>query len=42
MTDIYGETGRSPPFAAAFEKALWALWQDGVAPTLARYLAAGA
>jgi mannitol 2-dehydrogenase len=38
MTDVYGDVGRSPQFAAAFGKALGALWRDGVAPTLTSYL----
>jgi len=41
MTDIYGDVGQSPLFAAAFGTSLGALWRDGVAPTLAQYLAAG-
>lgn len=36
---IYGETGQDPRFAAAFAAALHALWVDGTAKTLARYLA---
>lgn len=37
---IYGETGQNPRFAAAFSQALTALWADGTAKTLTRYLAA--
>jgi len=39
MEDIYGEVGRSASFAAAFGKALDALWKDGARATLTRYLA---
>ncbi|THF58916.1 mannitol dehydrogenase family protein [Ollibium composti] len=39
MEDIYGEVGRSASFAAAFAKALDALWKDGARATLTRYLA---
>ncbi|MFN7225056.1 MAG: mannitol dehydrogenase family protein [Paracoccaceae bacterium] len=37
---IYGETGHDPRFAVAFAQALSALWADGTAKTLSRYLAA--
>ena len=37
---IYGETGSDPRFAAAFTHALRALWSDGTAKTLSRYLGA--
>ena len=40
MDDIYGAVGRSPVFAKAFAAALAALWRDGTAGTLRRYLAA--
>jgi K+ transporter len=39
MEDIYGAVGRSPVFAQKFAQALNALWADGVAATLTRYLA---
>jgi len=39
MEDIYGDVGRSASFAAAFAKALDALWKDGARATLTRYLA---
>lgn len=39
MDDIYGAVGRAPAFAAAFAAALAALWRDGTAETLRRYLA---
>ena len=39
MDDIYGAVGRSPAFADAFSGALSALWRDGTAGTLRRYLA---
>jgi mannitol 2-dehydrogenase len=42
MEDIYGEVGRSPVFAAAFAEALSALWSQGTAATLQRYLDAAA
>jgi mannitol 2-dehydrogenase len=38
MRDIYGDLGRNPAFAAEFEGWLSALWSEGVAATLARYL----
>jgi len=38
MDDIYGAVGRSPVFAEAFAAALAALWRDGTAETLRRYL----
>ena len=39
MAEIYGDTGRNPVFAAAFARWLGALWQDGTAAVLKRYLA---
>ncbi len=42
MDDIYGEVGRAEPFRLAFAAALRALWSDGVAATLSRYVAGGA
>jgi mannitol 2-dehydrogenase len=39
MSDIYGDLGRNPAFAAAFGTALNSLWQHGTAATLERYLA---
>ena len=39
MDDIYGTVGHSPAFAGAFAAALAALWLDGAAVTLRRYLA---
>jgi mannitol 2-dehydrogenase len=41
MEDIYGAVGKSPVFAAAFAEALAALWRDGTAETLRRYLGRG-
>ncbi|SMX34696.1 mannitol dehydrogenase family protein [Actibacterium lipolyticum] len=41
MEDIYGDTGRNPNFVDAFTKALNALWKDGTAAVLTRYLDAG-
>ncbi|WP_299908125.1 mannitol dehydrogenase family protein [uncultured Paracoccus sp.] len=38
MADIYGATGRDPRFAEAFGNWLNALWRDGTAATLRRYL----
>lgn len=38
MSDIYGETGKSPVFAKAFDAALKSLWADGTAATLKSYL----
>ena len=38
MSEIYGETGRNPQFAEAFGRWLKALWQDGTAATLRRYI----
>lgn len=38
MADIYGATGRDPRFAGAFANWLAALWRDGTAATLRRYL----
>lgn len=39
LTDIFGELGQAPAFAAAFGHALQSLWQDGTQRTLERYLA---
>ena len=39
LTDIFGDLGRAPAFAAAFGRALEALWRDGTRRTLERYLA---
>jgi mannitol 2-dehydrogenase len=39
MEDIYGAVGRSPVFARKFAHALGALWADGTAATLTRYVA---
>ncbi|WP_103335215.1 mannitol dehydrogenase family protein [Pseudotabrizicola formosa] len=39
---IYGDAGQDPRFAAAFAGALTALWADGTAKTLQRYLTGGA
>ena len=39
MDKVYGATGKDPRFAAAFARWLAALWQDGTAATLRRYLA---
>ena len=39
MADVYGETGKAPVFQAAFGKSLRALAGDGVAATLAAYVA---
>jgi mannitol 2-dehydrogenase len=41
MEDIYGAVGKSPVFAVAFAEALAALWRDGTAETLRRYLGRG-
>lgn len=38
MEDIYGEVGKSAPFAAAFAHGLEALWTLGTRETLTRYL----
>ncbi|MFV0299687.1 MAG: mannitol dehydrogenase family protein, partial [Paracoccus sp. (in: a-proteobacteria)] len=38
MAEIYGATGRDPRFAGAFGNWLTALWRDGTAATLRRYL----
>lgn len=38
MRDVYGDLGRSPVFAAAFAGQLRALWAEGTAATLRRYL----
>jgi mannitol 2-dehydrogenase len=39
MADIYGRTAEAPAFRDAFGRWLRALWSDGTAPTLQRYLA---
>lgn len=38
MEDIYGDVGKSPVFAAAFDKALNDLWANGTKATLAAYI----
>ncbi|MBA5778056.1 mannitol dehydrogenase family protein [Stappia sp. F7233] len=38
MEDIYGDVGKSEPFAAAFAHALKRLWAQGTEATLKRYL----
>ncbi|MFV0293562.1 MAG: mannitol dehydrogenase family protein [Paracoccus sp. (in: a-proteobacteria)] len=38
MSDIYGDVGRNPEFAASFASWLNALWCDGTAATLRRYI----
>jgi mannitol 2-dehydrogenase len=38
MRDIYGDTADAPAFRDAFARWLAALWQDGTAATLQRYL----
>jgi mannitol 2-dehydrogenase len=38
MEEIYGAVGRSPVFAERFAHALGALWRDGTATTLQRYI----
>ena len=38
MEEIYGAVGRSPVFAERFAHALGALWRDGTAATLQRYI----
>ena len=38
MEDIYGSLGASPVFAQAFARSLSALWSEGTAATLQRYL----
>jgi len=38
MEDIYGDVGKSAPFAAAFGDSLEMLWQLGTKETLTRYL----
>ncbi|SHE84357.1 mannitol 2-dehydrogenase [Kaistia soli DSM 19436] len=40
MEDIYGAVGQNAVFRAAFSEALTALWRDGAAATLTRYLGA--
>ena len=42
MRLVYGDLGDHPAFAAAFDAALRALWRDGTAATLARYVENGA
>lgn len=39
MADVYGAVGTAPPFRSAFAAALAALWREGTAATLERYLA---
>ena len=39
MADIYGDVGRSKPFADAFAHSLKTLWEVGTRQTLTRYLA---
>jgi mannitol 2-dehydrogenase len=39
MADIYGDVGRSEPFAKAFARSLKALWSQGTPETLRAYLA---
>jgi mannitol 2-dehydrogenase len=39
MRDIYGAAADAPAFRDAFAAALAALWADGTAATLKRYLA---
>jgi mannitol 2-dehydrogenase len=39
LTDIFGDLGQAPAFAAAFGRTLGALWRDGARRTLERYLA---
>jgi len=39
LTEIFGDLAQAPAFRAAFTQALTALWRDGVAATLTRYLA---
>ena len=39
MEEVYGALGRAEPLQAAFAAALSAVWRDGVAETLRRYLA---
>lgn len=41
MSDIYGDVGKNPAFAAAFARWLAALWQDGTRATLQSYLDGG-
>ncbi|MHC9236490.1 mannitol dehydrogenase family protein [Pseudooceanicola sp. 502str34] len=38
MRDIYGDLGSDPVFAAAFANALTALWSEGTAAVLTRYV----
>ena len=38
MEDIYGDVGNSPVFGERFAHALAALWKDGTAKTLQRYI----
>ncbi|MBZ9938362.1 mannitol dehydrogenase family protein [Mesorhizobium sp. BR1-1-16] len=40
MEDLYGAVGQNDVFRKAFSEALTALWRDGTAATLTRYLAA--
>lgn len=39
MTDIFGTLSADPRYVAAFTTALAALWADGTAATLKRYIA---
>ncbi len=41
MSDIYGRTPEAPAFRGPFDAHLAALWRDGTAETLRRYIAAG-
>ena len=41
MRDIYGRVADAPAFRDAFAAWLRALWSDGTAATLRRYLAGG-
>ena len=41
LSDIFGDTGRSPEFAAAFARNLKAVWDRGTRRTLEDYLAGG-
>lgn len=38
MAEVYGDTGRAPPFRDAFAAALRALWAEGTHAVLARYV----
>ncbi len=41
MADIYGDVGKAPVFAERFAHALAAVWADGTAKTLQRYIDGG-